>query len=387
MSTAIHTENLIIGAGPAGLAMAGRLTKEGKSYIILERSQEVAHSWHHHYDRLHLHTVSDYSHLPHQPFPADYPQYVPRKRLVEYYEQYARDMDIQPRFGEEVRSIKRAGAHWETTSGTGQVYHSDQVIVCTGFNRRVNRPTWPGMDAFKGKIMHSRLYKNGKPFENQEVLVVGMGNTGAEVSACLHEHGAQSAISVRGPVSITLRDLFGRPTQLTALKLAKLPHWLGDALGAIASRLAVGDMSKYGIPKPDVPPAKLLRTTGKTPVIDVGAVPLIKAGKIKIYPAIDHFDGEEVVFVDGRRKKFDTVILATGYKAALEDFIEDTTGIFNADGYPKAITVEEHPGLYFLGFDPYVAGGLLRVIYMDSERILKYILSHTALSSPVTTGA
>lgn len=336
MATTIHTENLIVGAGPAGLAMAGRLSHEGRSYIVLERSQQVAHSWHNHYDRLHLHTVSDYSHLPHKPFPEDYPQYVPRQLLVDYYESYAKEMEIQPRMGEEVVSIKKVDQTWVTTSSSGQVYHSENVIICTGFNRAVNRPKWPGMEGFKGEIIHSRHYKNGKPFENQEVLVVGMGNTGAEVSVCLHEHGARPALSVRGPVSITLRDLFGRPTQLTALKLAKLPHWLGDMLGAMASRLAVGNMEKYGIPKPDVAPAKLLRTTGKTPVIDVGAVPLIKQGKVKVYPAIDHFDEEEVVFVDGRRKKFDTVILATGYKAALEDFVEDTTGIFNADGYPQS---------------------------------------------------
>ena len=71
---AIHTENLIIGAGPAGLAMAGRLRKQGQEFIVLEQSQQVAHSWQNHYDRLHLHTVSDYSHLHHLPFPADFPQ-------------------------------------------------------------------------------------------------------------------------------------------------------------------------------------------------------------------------------------------------------------------------------------------------------------------------
>ena len=82
----MHTKNLIIGAGPAGLAVAGRLSKANQKFEIIEKSSEIAHTWHHHYDRLHLHTVKELSHLPFKPFPKDYPTYVPRQRLVDYYE-------------------------------------------------------------------------------------------------------------------------------------------------------------------------------------------------------------------------------------------------------------------------------------------------------------
>ena len=155
---AIHTENLIIGAGPAGLAMAGRLRKQGKEFIVLEQSQQVAHSWQNHYDRLHLHTVSDYSHLPHLPFPADFPQYVPRQRLVDYYESYAKEMRIEPRLGEEVVSVKKQGESWETQTAAGNTYTSRQVIVCTGFNRSVHQATWPRMLEFDGNIIYICVY-------------------------------------------------------------------------------------------------------------------------------------------------------------------------------------------------------------------------------------
>ena len=101
-------KNLIIGAGPAGLATAGRLRKAGIDFEIIEKSQAVGNSWRNHYDRLHLHTVKQWSHLPHLPFPKEYPTYVSRQQLVDYMDAYAREFSIKPRFGEEVVQIKKA---------------------------------------------------------------------------------------------------------------------------------------------------------------------------------------------------------------------------------------------------------------------------------------
>ena len=90
----IHTSTLIIGAGPAGLAVAGRLRKQGLDFEVVEKTDMIASSWQGHYDRLHLHTVKQFSHLPHLPFPEDYPLYVPRLDLVRHYENYAKTFDI-----------------------------------------------------------------------------------------------------------------------------------------------------------------------------------------------------------------------------------------------------------------------------------------------------
>ncbi|MEL6653398.1 MAG: lycopene cyclase family protein, partial [Bacteroidota bacterium] len=93
---ATTTPILIIGAGPAGLAVAGRLRKTGLDFQMLEASDKIAWSWHNHYDRLCLHTVKQLSHLPHLPFEESYPLYVPRLDLIKYYEDYARHFDIKP---------------------------------------------------------------------------------------------------------------------------------------------------------------------------------------------------------------------------------------------------------------------------------------------------
>ena len=372
-----HTPNLIIGAGPAGLAIAGRLSKMEIPYVLLEQSNQVCNSWKNHYDRLHLHTIKEYSYLPHMPLPADYPQYVPRKQICAYYDTYVVEMGITPLFGKTVSTVKRVGDFWETHTEDGTGFTSDNVIVCTGFNRVVNTPKWPGMDEFQGEIQHSRLYKNGKGFEGKKVLVVGMGNTGAELTIDLHEHGATPFISVRGPVNIVRRDFMGRPTQKTAIMLGKLPTWLGDGLGTFLSKVTVGNLSRYGIERRKIAPAAQLRTLGKTPVIDVGTIDLLKKGILKALPGIDHFEANHITFTDGQRLPFDAVILATGYRAQVEDFIEDTSGILNEHKVPKALWVDEHPGLYFLGFDAY-ASGLLYVAMEDSEKIADRIITKTS---------
>ena len=368
--------HLIIGAGPAGLAMAAQFHHAGLPYVLLEKEAVAGNSWRQHYDRLHLHTTKALSHLPHLPFPAHYPQYVPRQLVVEYLDQYMQHMQIEARCGQEVVSLRREGAQWECQTRSGDRYLAGKVVVATGFNRIPVAPAWPGMEAFGGPILHSRAYKSGKAFAGQHVLVVGMGNTGAELAIDLHEQGAHPFISVRGPVNIVLRDLkfTGRSTQETAILLSRLPHWLGDFIATQVGKLTVGNLRPFGIERPAIAPSRQLRELGKTPVIDVGTVDLIRKGHIRVLPDVAAFSPGRIRFADGRELPFDAVVLATGYRAQVEDFIEDTTGLFNAFGVPCTLMFPDtHPGLYFLGFNGYAVGGLLRNIRIDSEVILEHV--------------
>ncbi|HMQ47604.1 MAG TPA: NAD(P)/FAD-dependent oxidoreductase [Saprospiraceae bacterium] len=366
---------IIIGAGPAGLAMGGRLRQAGIDFIVLEQSNEVAHSWHHHYDRLHLHTVKQFSHLPYLPFPDDYPQYVSRQQLVEYLEAYARHFDIQPIFGESVEEISRKGTHWRVSTEKGTQYLAKQVVVATGVNRVPYHPQFPDQEDFNGTILHSRFYKNARTFDGQKVLVVGMGNTGAEIALDLSENGIEVLLSIRGPVNIVPRDFLGMPTQLSALRLAKLPHRLGDWLGRQVQKLSIGNLEKYGIERPSIPPSRQLRETGQTPVIDLGTVAQVKAGYIKVVPGIEHFTPRGALFKNGEEYEFDSVILATGYRAHLEDFIPNVRTMLNdVDGLPKSsIGTAEFEGMYFIGFDNFKPGGIIGVIFKETDMVLREI--------------
>lgn len=370
------TTVLIIGAGPAGLAAAARLRKKGIPFEIIEQSQSVGHSWRLHYDRLHLHTVKEHSHLPFTEFPDHYPRYVSRKMLVDYFEAYAKQFEIRPHFGEEVAKIQPGEAGWEVHTRSGKAFAAPHVVVATGLNRVPNRPHYEGEEKFKGQILHSREYKNPQPFSGKRALVVGFGNTGAEIALDLSENGIATCLSVRGPVNVVPRDFLGNPTQKTAFTLAKLPTWLGDWIGAQVQRLAFGDLRPYGLTPSDMPPARQLRETGKTPVIDIGTVDQVKAGKIDVKPGIESFTETSVHFEDGTEEPFDAVILATGYRAKLEDFLPFTDGLFDQHGVPKEVVGRgKYEGLYFLGFDNYKPGGGLGVIRQDSEEVVAAIVN------------
>lgn len=365
--------HLIIGAGPAGLAMAGRMRKAGVPFEIVEQSKQVGNAWHNHYDRLHLHTVKQWSHLPHLPFPEHYPLYVPRKALTAYFADYAKHFDIKPHFGERISKVsKQEDGSWLVTSEGGKSFLAEKVIIATGVNRVPNIPSWKGQDNFKGEITHSVRYKNPAPYQGKKVLVVGMGNTGAEVALDLSEKGVETFISVRNPISVVPRDLNGRPVQVTSKQLAKLPLGLGDWLGTQIRKIYFGNLSKYGLESSKMHPAVQLRETGKTPIVDIGTIQAIKDGKIKVMKDIDQFTETGVKFKDGSQQDIDAVILATGYKAKVEEFLERGEELLDKYGCPKQpIADGYHEGLYFLGFDNYKLGGILGTIDTDSQTILE----------------
>ncbi|MVM34841.1 SidA/IucD/PvdA family monooxygenase [Spirosoma sp. HMF4905] len=373
---------LIIGAGPAGLAIAGRLAHRGLPFTVLEASDHIGFSWRNHYDRLHLHTVKEYSALPHLPFPANYPTYVPRLQFVEYLERYAEHFNIKPNFNQKVVNIRRnqSDRTWQVQTQT-DTFTADRVIVATGYNRVPNAPELPGQRNFRGVVWHSHEYRNGAPFRNENVLVVGMGNTGAELALDLLENGAKPFISVRSPINIIRREVFGRPAQPIAILLSKLPNWLCDRLAKLTQQLSVGDVSVYGLGKPKHPPTYDNRR-GKTPVIDIGTIDQIKAGNITVVPSIDRINAKTVIFTDGRELPFDAIILATGYRTGLASFLGDTLSaqILNERGYPKKLWFDDADlrGLYFLGFSVPVTG-VLNLLNKDSERIVDHIAENNSI--------
>lgn len=366
--------NLIVGAGPAGLAIAARLRKFNIDFVVWEASDRVAYSWTNHYQRLHLHTVKDHSHLPFLDFPEDYPVFVSRSQLVSYCEDYARNFKINPRFGKKLVHAEASTEGWRVTDEKGIVSQVVNLIIATGINRLPKRPSWPDMENFQGEIIHSRDYREAASFKGKKCLVVGMGNTGAEIALDLAENGVETSISVRSPLNIVPREAFGRPTQETALRLQKLPRWLQDVLGNLMKRITVGDLSSYGIESSNTAPLKQLRITGKTPVIDLGTVDMIRKGRIKVKKDISKFGPDQVFFEDGSEETYDAVICATGYNSGIGELLPEIKPFLDPYGNPKfAVGAGRWSGLYFLGFDNFRPGGILGIIHSDSELIANHI--------------
>jgi cation diffusion facilitator CzcD-associated flavoprotein CzcO len=366
----VKNDILIIGAGPAGLAVAGSLAARGLQATVVERAGDVGASWRGHYDRLRLHTVKQESALPGMPFPKAYPRYVTRAQMVDYLSAYAARFGIVPRFGCEVTSISPAGGQWRTETRTGETIVSRTVVLATGANAHPLLPEIAGRERFAGTITHSRDYRHASAWQGRRVLVVGMGNTGAEIALDLAEHAIAATLSVRSPVNIVRRDVLGRPTQLTSILISRLPEAWGDAIARVFRDLTIGDLGRWGLRTSPVSPLRDLRRFGRTPVIDVGTVARIKAGDIRVRPNIEMLTATGARFVDGSEQPFDAIILATGYRARLQQLFPQTELPLDERGLPTTpIATGALAGLYFVGFDIRQPGGLLRAIGLQAQTV------------------
>lgn len=358
---------VVIGAGPAGLATAACLGELGVECVVLEREREVGSTWRRHYERLHLHTVKQHSALPMMPWAKTVPTYPSRREVVEYLDAYADRFRLRPRFGQRVVSARRAGGGFRVRTDDAEL-SARFLVVATGYNRTPKRPTWPGMDRFRGAILHSSEYKTGAAWKGRRALVVGVGNSGAEIALDLWEHGAHTDVCVRSPVHVVPRDLFGVPAQISGLMFSRLPPKVADRISLALLDRAVGDLSPWGFRRPAIGPISQVIERGRVPLIDVGTIEMIKQGKIGVVPGIDRFTASGVVLSDGREREYDLVLLATGYRAALEDLLEGAGDLVDDRGYPRVHGAEAAPGLYFVGFrNP--PTGQLRDIALEAARV------------------
>jgi indole-3-pyruvate monooxygenase len=238
--------------------------------------------------------------------------------------------------------------------------------VATGLNARPRVPTWPERDRFEGRVLHSSEYSNGAPFRGRRVLVVGCGNSGAEIALDLWEHGAAPAIAIRSGVNVIPRDLFGISIVALTIGMRGLPPRMVDVLSAPLLRLALGDLRRYGLRGRGYGPAVQTSLHASVPVLDVGTVRLIKSGAIAIRPGVERFTNDGVTFADGTTDAFEVVLLATGYTPAL-DFLPRTVPAGNPHAPPREGHASQ-PGLFFCGFDVAVTG-MLRQIGIEAEQI------------------
>lgn len=364
----------MIGAGPAGLATAGALRHHGIGAVVIERDA-IGASWRRHYERLHLHTVRWLSHLPGYKMPKRYGKWVSRDHVVEYLEDYVRYHNLDVRTGVEFKGLERDGDEWRVHTSNGDLI-APRVVIATGYNKEQKLPDWPGMSGYTGELVHSGNYLNAKPYVGKTVLVVGTGNSGAEICVDLIESGAAHVLmSVRRSPTVLLRESNGMPGQALGVMLRPVPAPVMDRLWPILQRSVVGDLTKYGLPEPAPGAYTRFLEEDVTPILDVGWVDLLKQGKVEIVAAVDGFDGDEVLLADGARVTPDAVIAGTGFKRGLEPLIGELGILDSPRGRPIVHGPSTHPnapGLHFIGYTNPVSG-MFREIAIDARRIAKAI--------------
>jgi putative flavoprotein involved in K+ transport len=365
----VTTAPIIIGAGPAGLAAAATLKQQGVPCTVLERAPSVGASWQGRYDSLRLHTVRWLSCLPGAPIPRRYGRWVARDDLVDYLHDYARRFDIAPELGVEVTRVDRSDNGWQIHTSSG-AREAPAVIVATGYSRTPHVPDWPGRTAFPGPLLHSSAYREPSPYAGQHVLVVGAGNSAAEIAVDLVDVAEQVELSVRTPPNIVRRDTLGVPSQLFGIALKHAPEPVMNLLSTALRRISVPNLADHGLPAPAGDGFTQFLRTRTVPILDHGFVNAVRAGCITVVPAVEGFAGAEVCLAGGSSTSPDAVISATGYRPALEPIVGHL-GVLDETGMPRvhgATTLPDAPRLYFVGIKLELAG-LLREIGLEARAV------------------
>ncbi|MEU9586407.1 flavin-containing monooxygenase [Streptomyces werraensis] len=366
----------VVGGGPGGLSVAYALRARGVRAVVLERSERVGDSWRRHYDRLHLHTTRRRSALPGLPMPRRFGRWPSRDDVVRYLEKYAEHHRLEIVTGVEVSRVERTadGTGWLLRATGGRELTGAAVVVATGFNHTPRVPDWPGRDAYTGELLHASQYRNAKPFAGRDVLVVGVGNTGAEIAVDLVEGGASRVrLAVRTPPHIVRRSTAGWPAQYSGILVRRLPVPLVDRISRLQARVAVPDLSEHGLPRPQTGLySRVLE--GAIPVQDVGLIDAVRKGSVEVVAAVKGFEAGEVLLADGERIAPDAVVAATGYERGLEGLVGGL-GVLDERGRPVvrgARTPAGAPDLYFTGFTNPISGNL-REMALDAQRIARAI--------------
>ena len=358
----------IVGGGPGGLAVSQQLGGRGVSNVVLERGNRVGWLWEHAYDSLRLHTGKHLSALPGMPFRAGTALFPTRIELLEYLQSYESKFSLPVRVGAEVTGLRRGNRAWMVEAG-GSSLRVRAVVVATGIMSSPIYPEFRGMGGYTGRIIHSTEYRRPSELPGQSVLVVGIGNSAAEIASELAGAGRRVSLSVRSGANVIPRSIAGIPSQYFGWSMGLLPEGLQQRV--VRGTGAFGGLLRRS--PPELPRKREPDRCGVQPVIGRSILEHIKAGRVAVAPGVAEFGRDAVRFADGTEWSGDTVILATGYRAAL-----DWMGSYGARddcGFAQRrdrVRSAHYEDLYFVGHNYDGRGGLYN-IRIDARRIARLI--------------
>ncbi|UZD97720.1 NAD(P)/FAD-dependent oxidoreductase [Pseudomonas corrugata] len=320
----------IIGSGPGGLSAARALKAKGITYDQYERHSDVGGIWDINnagtpmYESAHFISSRDLSGFIGFPMPADYPDYPSHRQITEYLRSFADAYGLRGhiQFNTGVAKIEKdSESRWIVTLADGTQKRYRWVILATGTNWQPNLPVFKG--EFNGEIRHSNSFKSGQEFQGKNVLVVGAGNSGADISCEAAIHAKKAFISMRRGYYFIPKHVFGVPVDVFNENGPHLPLWLARPIFKVLLRMLVGDLTRWGLPKPD---HRLFETH---PIVNSQLLHHLQHGNITVRKNIDRLDGDFVVFEDSSREKIDLILCATGFKWGAEcaaDYFEWKNG-------------------------------------------------------------
>lgn len=333
---------LVVGGGHAGLSIAARLKQLGVDTLVVDRWPRIGDNWRRRYHALTLHNQVHVNHLPYLPFPANWPNYIPKDKLAGWLEYYVEAMELNYWTGTEFAggNYDERRGRWNARlvrDGTHRVVRPKHVILATGVSGIPNWPEIPGLADFRGPVLHSSQYEDGEAWADKRAIVIGTGNSGHDIAQDLHAGGAAVTLVQRSSTHIVnlepsaqlpyalydegppLEDcdlvaaslpfaVARRSHELLTAKAKELDRELLESLARVGFRLDDGDRGagwqfKY-------------LTRGGGYCFNVGCSDLVASGAIRLaqFADIETFVAEGARLRNGETIPADLVVLATGWK-------------------------------------------------------------------------
>jgi cation diffusion facilitator CzcD-associated flavoprotein CzcO len=413
---------VVVGGGHAGLSVAARLKQLQIDTLIVDRWPRIGDNWRQRYHALTLHNQVQVNHLPYMPFPPNWPVYIPKDKLANWFETYVDAMELNYWTGTEFESgaYDEAAGRWSVVlrraDGSKREIHPRHIVMATGVSGIPNLPDIPSLKDFAGKIWHSSQYDDGEAWKDRRALVIGTGNSGHDIAQDLHSSGAEVTLVQRSPTLITNiepsaqlayaaynegtlddNDLIATSMPLTLARRShvmiteqskKLDQDLLDGLTRVGFKLDYGEGNtgwqfKY-------------LTRGGGYYFNVGCSDLVASGEI----ALQQFSNIECFVAEGARMKngatlaADLIVLATGYKPQevlvrklfgdeVASRVGPIWGFGDGQELRNMYTRTPQPGLWF------IAGSLAqcrinsKYLALQIKAIEQGLLPRSGLSSPL----
>jgi hypothetical protein len=367
---------LVVGGGQAGLSIGARLMQRGIDTLVVDRWPRVGDNWRTRYHALTLHNQVHVNHLPYMPFPPNWPVYIPKDKLANWFEAYAEAMELNYWTGTEFEggSYDQKSGRWRVTlatNGKKREMHPRHVVMATGVSGIPNIPDIPALRDFTGTVLHSSQYTEAAPWKGKKVVVIGTGTSAHDIAQDLYSAGAHVTIVQRSPTLIINCDpsaqlvyaLYseGPPIEdcdlITAsvpLAVARRTHQLATAHAKELDRPLLEKLERKGFRLSDGPDGTgwqfLYLTRGGGYYFNVGCSELIVEGKV----GFAQFSRLPELLKDA-----ELVVLATGYKgqealverlfgAEMAKRVGPIWGFGDGQELRNMFTRTPQPGLWFI---------------------------------------
>ena len=302
--------------------------------------------------------------------------------MVRYFDRYVQRQHIALKLGCEVHRVDRAGGVWQLDTSSG-VIRTPAIVLATGNYSAPTIPSWPGLSRFNGEIVHSADFTNAWPYRGRDVLVVGAGNSAADIAVQLANDGARRIwLAVRTPPHLVRRAMGPVPSDIFLELSARVPARMIDPLIARMIRLMWGgDLSAYGFQRPPLGLKATVETRGRIPTLADELIDAVRMGRVEVVGAVKAIESAGVILADGTSVAPQVIIAATGFDTNLDGLVGHL-GVLDEHGNPcGGFASHVGDGMFAIGYG-IPPNGPLRAIRINATPLAREVAGYLERIGP-----